>query len=168
MEIERLIKQLENVTSNVRDSYVKDITTIVNSMLCDYDIFYKDTNQRVNANILINKFKTNLQKQKSNIVCCGISKNGNRCTKKALDDSDYCKTHNYLEQRSKINNKDENLYIITNTNNNTNQNNNDLQLKFIEDSFYYIDNEYIYDRDTMENVGYIYEDQYILSNDPFV
>ena len=42
----------------------------------------------------------------------------------------------------------------------------------IDDTFYYIDSHFIYERDTLQKVGYIENDQgtknYILTDDPFI
>jgi len=174
MEIERIIKRLETLSSDFKDSYIKDISKIVNLMLCDYDIFYKGTREPVKEHVIINKFTNTLLKKDTSVLCSGISKNGNRCTKRAKDNSYYCKTHSYLDNNNNYNdNKNTEPIVIynyedTQPQQNFHQDQERLELKFIEDSFYYIDEKYIYDKDTLQNVGYIHDNEYILSNDPFV
>jgi hypothetical protein len=43
-----------------------------------------------------------------------------------------------------------------------------LETKLIDDTFYYMDKNYIYDRDTLEKVGYISDNEFILTDDPFI
>lgn len=99
--------------------------------------------------------------------CIGITSSGviSQCTRNAIDKIDYCKTHMY-----KIGLLKDDTFIdinyITNDNSNVKQNN--LKKKFINDSFYNIDNEYIYDINTNNKVGYIYQSEYILTSDPFI
>ena len=118
-----------------------------------------------------NKFKSIFQN--TNIsICKGISKNGNKCTRKASDNSKYCKTHNYLSYREQLNNKSdditENVFVIEKNNSYDNLDIENMDLKLINDSFYYTDNNYIYDKDSLTKVGYIYNNEYILTDDPFI
>ena len=64
-------------------------------------------------------------------------------------------------------------YIIENklkTNYNNNQDN--LQNVLIENAFYYTDNIWVYDKESMEKVGYVDRNNadinYILTSDPFI
>ena len=40
--------------------------------------------------------------------------------------------------------------------------------RFIEDMFYYVDERYIYDKETLEKVGVVSRGEYILTSDPFI
>jgi hypothetical protein len=44
----------------------------------------------------------------------------------------------------------------------------DLKKKFIDDVFYLIDDKFIYDNKTLEKVGIINNNNYILTLDPFI
>ena len=59
MELQRLCKRISNMNSSVERAYVKDISTIIDDIFFEYDIFYKDTNQNVSKEILLHKFLNN-------------------------------------------------------------------------------------------------------------
>jgi hypothetical protein len=43
-----------------------------------------------------------------------------------------------------------------------------LQQKFIDNTFYYVDDEFVYDKETYEKVGYKQNNEYVLTFDPFL
>lgn len=113
--------------------------------------------------------------------CVGVTNTNpiSQCTKKALDNYDYCKTHlsNIYLKKSEEEYVDD-IFITLELNDNLNthkpENNMNLKKKFIEDSFYFIDNQFIYDN-SYRKVGYIdnhntefEETRYILTDDPFI
>ena len=69
MELQRLCKRISNMNSSVERAYVKDISTIIDDIFFEYDIFYKDTNQNVSKEILLHKF---LNMFANNIKLCSI------------------------------------------------------------------------------------------------
>ena len=142
-----------------------------------YDILYKNSNNTVKYKEFLDHFINGLEDKKENI-CLGISQNGNKCCRKAQDNSNYCKVHFYLEFRNKEDNQKRDTIFIINENNKDNKfdvKKQNLQKVFIEDSFYYKDDKFIYD--TFKNpdgtinyqkVGYIENNELILTDDPFI
>lgn len=170
MEINKLCKRLDNLPNNLKMGYIKDITQMLDSMFEEYDIFYKDTSEPVKKQILLNKFTYLFQEQEISI-CQGFSQNGNKCFKRTHQDSNFCKVHAYLAFRNKTHvvscNDDINIHEIKNST--TDLDVLSLKEKFIDDSFYYYDNRFVYDKSSLERVGYIDEDKNcILSDDPFI
>ena len=95
-----------------------------------------------------------------------------QCSRNALDDCDYCKTHIYKLGITNIQNHHINkppiLFQYQNNNDDkTLPNKNCLKKKFIDDTFYFIDDKFIYDN-TLNKVGIIDNNNYILTSDPFI
>lgn len=91
-----------------------------------------------------------------------------QCSKNALDNYDYCKIHLYKICLSKQTDKEESYippieFTCTTSEVELTQ----LRKKFIEDSFYFIDDKFIYDASN-NKVGYISNGEYILTSDPFI
>lgn len=179
MEITRFYKKLGTISSNFEKAYENDINIIIDNLFDEYDILYKDTDTNVQKSIIINKFLSILGKSHDEIICNGFSQNGNKCFRKANRNSQYCKTHNYLtfkqqQQQSTISssgsvNKD--MVILLQSKNEEEKpklNTNKLKKQLIEDTFYYIDDLYIYSIDSLERVGYIDESKFYLTDDPFI
>lgn len=102
--------------------------------------------------------------------CIGTTSTGiiSQCTRNAIDKFDYCKTHMY--KIGYIKNKEETdtiIYIENVQNTKNDRDTQDLKKKFINDSFYYVDDKFIYDKFN-NKVGYINNQEYILSSDPFI
>lgn len=178
MEITRFYKKLGTISSNFEKAYENDINIIIDNLFDEYDILYKDTDTNVQKSIIINKFLSILGKSHDEIICNGFSQNGNKCFRKANRNSQYCKTHNYLtfkqQQQSTISssgsvNKD--MVILLQSKNEEEKpklNTNKLKKQLIEDTFYYIDDLYIYSIDSLERVGYIDDSKFYLTDDPFI
>lgn len=169
MELDKISKILQNSSIKIEKAYINDIIKITNMIFEEYDITYKNTKIAVEKEIFLNKFKT-VFKNDNVLICKGISKNGNKCSRKANENSNYCKTHNYLSYREIINEKcDDNIFIVeSNTENQNILEIEKMELKLINDSFYYTDNNYIYEKDTLNKAGYVYKQEYILTDDPFI
>jgi hypothetical protein len=168
MELDKISKILQNSSIKIEKAYVNDIIKITNMIFEEYDITYKNTEIAVERDIFLNKFKS-VFKNENHLICKGISKNGNKCSRKVNENSNYCKTHNYLSYREMINDKCDNIFVIES--HKVNQDNlkiENMELKLIQDSFYYTDNNYIYEKDTLNKAGYIYNNEYILTDDPFI
>lgn len=95
-----------------------------------------------------------------------------QCTRNAIENYDYCKSHLYKMcfLKSESNKHDEDIMSVEykSINNDNIIDKNKLKRKFIEDSFYFVDNKFIYDS-SYNKVGYINEtNNYILTNDPFI
>ena len=163
MEINKLCKKLDNLPNNLKKSCIKDITNILDMMFEEYDIFYKDTSESVKKQIIINKFTSIFSEQEEQELCRGFSQNGNKCFKKTHQDSDFCKIHGYLAFRQKSNVvsiKTEGNLFDTSIQEIISKPQKDLDIlslkeKFINDSFYYYDDRFIYDKSSLEKVGYL-------------
>jgi hypothetical protein len=163
------------MNSSVERAYVKDISTIIDDIFFEYDIFYKDTNQNVSKEILLHKFLNIFGKYEQVKMCIGISQNGNKCCKRAQNESDYCKTHKYLEFRQKTNDnftsQNDNLFLIEGSFENENTKNIDtknMKKQLIDGTIYYTDSSFVYEIDSLERVGYVDNEKYILTDDPFI
>ena len=111
-------------------------------------------------------FKKEKENQSENI-CRGISKNGNKCCRQSSENNEYCKTHQYLSFRQIVNEpKVDNLFIIES--NSFDRDTKNMELQLIEDSFYYVDNFFVYEKETLKKVGYVENKEYILTDDPFI
>jgi hypothetical protein len=174
MELERLSKKLSSLSTKVEKSYIKDIKTVIDTMMGDFEIYYKDTDQLVSNENIINRFRAIFSTQDNIIICKGISQNGNKCTRKTTNESDFCKVHGYLAFKQHQESKSQNLYIIEEQfKQNDNQNLLDkTNLELIDDTFYYVDSHFIYDKDSFDKVGYVEynnsKTEYILTDDPFI
>ena len=171
MEIARFYKRLENISNNFEKAYENDINFIIDNLFEEYDILYKDTNITVHKNIILNKFLSILGKTQDDIICNGFSQNGNKCFRKASRDSEYCKTHSYLAfKQHNLTTKPSGTQdiVVFVPNNQDNININGLKKQLIEDTFYYIDDTYIYNIDSLERVGYIEDSKFYLTDDPFI
>jgi hypothetical protein len=169
MELQRLCKKMNNINSSIERAYTKDITSLLEDLFFEYDICYKDTDTKVQKEIVFRKFLAVFEKQYESKMCIGISKNGNKCCKTAQQDSDFCKVHKYLEFRGHLEKKQqENIFVIGDTQKYTHTNTENMKKKVVDGSVYYVDTSFIYDTSTLERVGYVDDDKYILTDDPFI
>lgn len=172
MELERLCKKVTNIPSNISRAYTKDISKILDDIFFEYDIHYKDTQEKVQKEILMRKFLSVFDNSDQDVkICIGVSQNGNKCCRRVREESNYCKTHQYLGYKSKINDEKQNsnLFVIESS---------ELQNKLdkyephtsiqIDGTFYYVDEWFAYDKITLERVGYKEGSKYILTDDPFI
>lgn len=99
--------------------------------------------------------------------CIGISSTFTQCSLNSLQDKDYCKKH--LKYTPLILEKIDNINQIKNI---SNKDVYDYKKIFFNDSFYFIDSNYIYDiKDNEkigEKVGIISKKEMILTSDPFI
>jgi hypothetical protein len=132
---------------------------------------YDDDENIVNEKEIIeylNKLNNPVKKR-----CCGVSKSGipKQCKAFAITNFDYCRNHMMTYGiQSKNNEKNtERIEISLTKEEKCNQkvDLSKLKKKFINDSFYYIDNLFIYDNFN-EKVGYIDNGIYVLTDDPFI
>ena len=171
MELERLHKRIGNIPSSFERAYKKDIAVIIDNLFLEYDIHYKDTSTQVQKAIILNRFLSLLGGPREDVICKGISQNGNKCCRKAQDGSEYCKTHSYLAFRQQTSSSEQPdvLFVIENDNkNNLNVDKSKLNKTLIEDTFYYTDNSFVYDTNSLERVGYVEGDKFFLTDDPFI
>jgi hypothetical protein len=174
MELQKISKRFENLQDHLEKAYTKDIKKIIQDVFKEYDVFYKGTSDTVSDETFLNKFLFNVKEQVP--ICLGISQNGNKCCRKSQPYSNYCKVHFYLEFKNKQSKQNEQsdsvIFVINKESKETFENKEIFENKekiFIEDSFYYKDNQFIYDTLTFEKVGYIDNtDTPILTDDPFI
>lgn len=166
MELDKIYKRLENLPKSISRAYLKDITKVIDDIFYEYDIFYKDSKKSVDKDIFTRKFlKNDIEEDLK--ICKGFSQNGNKCCRRSYGNSDYCKTHQYLQFQTNYQEKqNENLFIIESSKHIYDRSN--FKKHQIDGTFYYIDESFIYDINSLERVGYIQNDKYILTDDPFI
>jgi hypothetical protein len=131
----------------------------------NYSVYDKN-----NICITKNEFEQQLYSTKQ---CVGLLKNYKQCTKNALSEQNYCSIHihKYKSKEQEIKNVldiDNNQEIQLETKEEFVLDKNTLKKKFIEDTFYYIDDKFIYDMSNLDKVGYIKDDFFHLTTDPFL
>lgn len=173
MELKKILTKINTLSNTIQKAYKNDMELLIEWIMEDFDVYERGNNTRIKKEQLlqyINK-KLNLEKK----TCNALTKNGMLCTRGCYLDSDYCKIHINKMFFDNIKQTDENgesyeLLIIESNKCDELDNKSDKQLskKFIDDTFYYVDNQYIYDTETYERVGYIQNNEYILTDDPFI
>jgi hypothetical protein len=146
------------------ESYKKKIIKETLKTICkNYTIYDSDDN--------LVDFET-IQKQllfsKTLKRCVGTTNTSpvTQCTRNAVENYDYCRTHLY-KMCLKTESVDDVSFEIEFNLNKVNECKNNLKKKLIDDSFYYIDEKFIYDTN-YNKVGYIEDERYILTSDPFI
>jgi hypothetical protein len=162
------IKDFLQLKNKIIKSVIKDI--FKNKILCSSR----------NGNILDEQELLDILSNKIE-KCIGITINNNiaiQCTKNGIFNG-YCKQHNKkyeYKNNTNIYKDSTHNYIEDSTHNYEleieNQDTNEISMKtrkFINDSFYYVDDNFIYSNNISNTkVGYIRNDEYILSDDPFI
>lgn len=107
--------------------------------------------------------------------CCGVSKSTGipkQCKSFAITNFDYCKNHMITygscvaARRLSAELLDIDVEICKNTVGD-NIDLSHLKMKFIEDSFYYVGTNFIYNK-LKQKVGYIENNEFILTDDPYI
>lgn len=179
MELNKIIENSKDFPNKLNKAFQKDLNNIINILIENFDIYQRDSKVRIEKEYL-HKFLT--KDFKTENVCSAVTKNGLNCSKKSHGDSKYCKIHYNKHmyenlQKNKMNEYTEvkdTVPILLFQSEKNNEIREDLEKKFIEDSFYLVDDKFIYDNTTYEKVGYIRIDnvtenkEYILTDDPFI
>ena len=141
----------------------KIIKECIKSIYKKHNVIDKNNNT-VSDEALLEMILTAERKIIKRCIGCTNTSPISQCSRNAIDNFDYCKTH-----LSKIGLKSETKYEAQNVEllQQTNTHQRDLKKTFIQDSFYYIDEKFIYNM-TFEKVGYISLDEFILTSDPFI
>lgn len=169
METERCITKLSNALDSFKKGIGKDIEEICNIIAMEYDVRDRNDNEKIISkqvlyNSIMNYFGNDL-------FCCAQTANGSNCTRKAHANSKYCKIHiqKYSTPRTSITTHRVTtpIYVVENRKPPSIQPSGMIK-KLINDSFYFIDEKYIYDIETHEKVGYIKNNEHVLTDDPFV
>lgn len=172
MELDKHIDRLQQCKTQLHQGIQKDIERIVDTLLVDFDIYTRGTDELAKKENIKQKLLDLFQFNKRPLMCVGVTKMGHPCTKKRTDGSDYCKAHFYKQLLDSKQSSNTPIYMIDDTTK-TRQTDKTFSLdsveqKMIDDSMYYIDSQYIYDIDSFNKVGYIHDGQYVLTDDPFV
>lgn len=199
MEITKTIELTNSLGEKIKNAYKKDIEKVINKLIEEYDIYKRGSDTLLTKNEL-NKIFLDILNQEVK-YCSAATKSGTKCKNKPLDNSKFCAKHFYSTEnlreflhRTSISNekrldkqenfdknedeynKNQNLYIINKDKkekNDKNINITNLKNILIENAFYYVDTKWIYDKTSMEKVGYIDKNEreeinYILTSDPFI
>lgn len=153
------IKHLDKL----KDYIKQDVEKILTALVSDYDI-YQNGNP-VDKVVVLNKLLLDL----STINKCNAVVGGKLCKNRCYNTFKYCKKHINLSQ---INHTSQPIQLTTITQTPHNPTQKDLSnytKKIIDDTLYYIteSSQFIFD-DNLERVGYISDDNYILTDDPFI
>jgi hypothetical protein len=154
------------------EKYKKTITRdIIKKLYEKYSIYDEDENEISEKEIKDYLEKLNNPTKKR---CCGVSKTGvpKQCKSFAVTNFDYCKNHmmtygacSSLRRKNEI---EENIDVeICKNTVGDDIDLSHLKMKFIEDSFYYIDKSFIYNK-LKQKVGYIDNGEFILTDDPYI
>jgi hypothetical protein len=166
--------ELNNIKSGfpaaIERAIKKDITDVICMLLIDYDIRERGSTNTATKEQLYQKIMSKFEM--GDAYCCALTKNGSKCTRKVqIGKTRYCGTHANMEIFDKMHDmKPKPIYHVTQ--NEKDKISNDVLSKmkrvFIEDSFFLVDDEFIYDKDTHEKVGYVEDKKYVLTDDPFI
>lgn len=132
--------------------------------ICKNYTILNDNEEEISEEELISQ----LLKPKIIKRCVGTTKGTPvlQCNRYALDGYDYCKSHLYRMCLQEPKEVDCNLPEVSFTKSEKNDTRN-LQKVFIDDSFYFVDDKYIYNTNSIK-VGYISNKEFILTSDPFI
>lgn len=152
------------------EKYKKTITRdIIKKIYEKYTIYDEDENEINEKDIkdYLDKLNNPIKKR-----CCGVSKTGvpKQCKSFAVTNFDYCKSHmmTYGVCRRLGAEPQENIDVeICKNIVGEHIDLSHLKMKFIEDSFYYVDTKFIYNK-LKQKVGYIDNGEFILTDDPYI
>ena len=185
LTLSKLIEKTKNLGPTIEKTFNNDLEKILEMMCLEFDIYYRGTDNRIDKHSLFEKFCFK-HVDDPNIYanfCSAIKASGTPCTNKKYQNSKYCKKHmskewmekystrfsNETEKSPRIFFEEQNIiYETADQINATKIDISKLSKKFIEDSFYYIDSKFIYDANDYRKVGYVDNNEYILTDDPFI
>lgn len=156
------------------EKYKKTITRDIIKKLYEKYTIYDDDENEINEK----EIKDYLEKLNNPIKkrCCGVSKSygiPTQCKSFAITNFDYCKGHmmtygNCGGKKIKQEIQDIDVEISKNTERvDEHIDFINLKMKFIEDSFYYVDSNFIYNK-LKQKVGYVENNEFILTDDPYI
>jgi hypothetical protein len=148
----------------------KDISDIVCMLLIEYDIIDRKSKDEVTKEKLYQKIMEKFDM--GDAYCGALTKSGTKCTRRVqAGKSKYCGTHANMEMMEKMflqKNNPKDHIIKTKQQRISNDVLSKMKKEFIEDSFFLVDDEFVYDKDTHEKVGYRENGEYVLTDDPFI
>jgi len=154
------LKHLDNLKKYIQ----KDVESIIKILINNYDIY--ENGEIIDKNIVFNKLLSEL----NNITICNAIVNGKLCKNKCYNTSNYCKKHSislYENNEISKNNVKKDINKISIISNSIEVDLTNYTKKVIEDSVYYIKDNFIFNSD-MVRVGYIDDNEYVLTDDPFI
>lgn len=154
MDSECLLKEL--------DCFQKKIINKTLKLLYKNYIFIdRNTNKNINLEDINLVFNTKR--------CLGIT-NSKQCNFKSILDYDYCKKHvKNVQQKITHDTIDIPIVLLKSKINDSNDINKKPKVFISEmDSFYYIDENFIYDTITFEKVGIIKNKEYVFTENPYI
>jgi hypothetical protein len=164
-----------NISKVTENAIKAAVQQIAQTMLLEYDIYKRGTRDRPSIDDIINiMYDTRTTQSK---VCKAITQSGSRCLHKAQSNSEYCGLHVSKAFSSYGSSSNVHSILIDTNENEFEQETNEFdhgkhnfELKFIEDTFYYVDDNYVYERETITKCGYKDVDtgEFILTDDPFI
>jgi hypothetical protein len=172
--MESVINKIKRLPLSVEEAYNADLESLVSYLLIDFDIQFRGSKENASKEVLTKYIKKCLGMQDK--TCNALTRMGTKCMNKANYNSKYCKRHVEKElfdtmERADAVKSDKKMAIEIVGGRDQIKSKENMSKKFIEDTFYYIDEKYIYNMDTMEKEGYIDSEKgvrYILTKDPFV
>lgn len=180
MEINKIVKKIDDLHVSLYNAVNDDIDYLCNKLCQDLDIYKRGArNHLISQGELKQIMQLYLNLHIESKFCQGITSQNNRCTRKAKTNSSYCQLHinkyrtsHNLTIKHEKNINDHDVVLVTKSNDNS-VGKTSMKTKFLDDKFYNIDEKFIYEKDTLDKVGYIKIDEhgnseYILTDDPFI
>lgn len=174
MELDKCITRAESASTQLKSSIIKDIQKIADAITTTYKV--TKTEAHVDSSELAVFISGLFSSYNVPQSCQALTKNGTLCTGQSCQNSKYCKRHQRQGMISQIMSRQSSSLdteiLMVNDNSHTPARNSQTQLlkkQFIDDTFYFVDDKYIYHQDTLNKVGYIAPEtnDYILTDDPF-
>jgi hypothetical protein len=174
MELDKCITRAESASTQLKSSVIKDIGKIADAITTTYKITKSD-GQPVGPQEIASFVSRLFSTCNTPLSCVAITKNGTQCTGAPSQNSKYCRRHQrqgmiakIMSQQSKSS-EEPDIGLVTLSVPNKGVMSGPLKKVFIDDTFYLVDDTYIYHQDTTEKVGYINPDtrDFILTDDPF-
>lgn len=166
MLLQTVINKAANLPNAIQEAYANEIKKACQEMLQEYDIFHRGTRIYVTQEEIMSRICV------SKDHCQALTKAGTKCVRKCQDNSNFCKIHMYKVLNNSISGDTTNNVVIVlpsiQSDSHQHLNKSNVSQKFIDDAFYFVDEKYIYDKESGDIVGYVDGDQYILSRDPFI
>lgn len=171
-------KTARDLPKHIQKALANDIKKVINYISINFDVYKRGTQQLTGENQLLEQVLNALMIEEP--LCAAITKTGIKCIRKAQGESRYCRQHalKAFTNNTPLNISSSlpmsNLTIVESHVDSHVKNVESLEKKFIEDSFYWIDEQYIYDLNNYNKVGYIDKSMiaesptYVLTDDPFL
>lgn len=186
MEINKIVRKIDNLQVSLYNAVNDDIDYLCNKLCQDLDIYKRGVQQHRDNLVSQGELKQMIQLYLNihidSKICQGITSQNTRCTRKAKNNSSYCQlhinkyrtSHNLIikHEKNQVYVNEHDIVLVTKSDDNIVRKKS-MKTKFIDDKFYNIDGKFIYEKDTLDKVGYIKIDEngkseYILTDDPFI